>query len=385
MFNAGRRARLILSNVSVVFGTFNGMKLLGPTLKSLDDQQMGPFRVSICDDASTDESFEVVCSWAKTTRHDVVLSRNDFNKGPSETYKSAVAGTDSDFVVFLGQDDTLEPGHISNLLSLAEGRDDVAAVMATSSVTTRNLRFKQQARRLIIGSPRGGWSTMLSLLGRNIFFAPGALVRRRFWIPGNMHAANMQTQDMELWLYLSLQGQIIQSKQPVLYGIHDNNLHDCNSMDHDLDYGLALRRFLASAELKSVRSHLKRLDQTHLNSMIADRLKVYHLPNPVVFALATMNTEWESPGYEPPQGLYAALQKPLSMPTSLIGWNRLERAQVLAELREWNNRLVAIRYNKTGILSELPSWQIVNARLERALSDRRTNSQFQTLGDPWSL
>ena len=44
-------------------------------------------------------------------------------------------------------------------------------------------------------------------------FAPGAFIRRNYWTLGNMHPANMQPQDFELWLYLSLKREIVQSIQ----------------------------------------------------------------------------------------------------------------------------------------------------------------------------
>lgn len=91
-----------MNRVTVVIGTYNGSKLLGPTLKSLEIQQNSSFDVAICDDASTDGSFEFLSEWAMSARLEVFLSRNSINAGPSKTYERAAAATDSDFILILG-------------------------------------------------------------------------------------------------------------------------------------------------------------------------------------------------------------------------------------------------------------------------------------------
>ena len=374
-----------MSSVSVVIGAYNGMELLGPTLKSLDDQQIGPFRVSICDDASTDETFEVASAWAKTTRHDVVLSRNELNKGPSETYESAVAETDSEFVVVLGQDDTLGSGHISNLLALTQRTSNVAAVFPTNSIVSRQVELKSSLRKLITSSAPPGWSTVLSLLGANTFFAPGTLVRRAYWNRGVMQPANMQAQDVELWLHLALRGRLVRSKQPVLYGVHENNLHDCDPMDHDLDYGLTLRRFLNSSDFLDLYYKLEQEERFALETAVRKRLAVHLSTIPVIYALATLDSQWDSIEYQAPEGLKSALLRALSKPPSLLGWDRKERAEVLVELRKWNN------HTNQGLLGEqalsrmsLPKPR-TKSRAERILSDRRANRQVRRLAYPWAL
>jgi glycosyltransferase involved in cell wall biosynthesis len=361
------------------------MKFLGPTLKSLDDQQIGRLRVSICDDSSTDESFEVVSAWAKTTRHDVVLSRNELNKGPSETYESAVANTDSKFVVILSQDDTLQPGHISNLRSLAEGNSDVAAVMPVDSAVSWQVQLKAPLRKLITSSAQPGWSTVLSLLGSNTYLAPGTLVRREYWIPGTMQPANMQAQDYELWLYLALRGRLVRTKQPVLYRIHENNLHDCDPMDRALDIGLTFRRFLNSSAFIEQRSKLEPKDRVTLDNAVRERLTVHLSANPVIYALATMDSQWESIDVQSKASLKFALSKALSRPPSLLGWDRNERAEVLVELRNWNNKT-----NQRTIDEQIPLRSSLSkprpkSRAECILSDRRANRRVRRLAYPWVL
>jgi len=244
-----------ISKVSVILATYNGAHLLGPTLRSLDDQNLERMAVSICDDASTDETYEVVSSWAKKTRHEVHISRNSVNIGPSRTFEKAMLSATTDFLIILGQDDTLDPTHVTNLLSIAKNEPDVAAVMPMDSRARWRNQMKITSRNLITdGNP--GWTSVIRLLGGNAFFAPGTLVRRAFWRASTMHPANLQAQDYELWLYLALRGRLIQSKQPVRYGIHANNLHNCDPLDHDLDVGLTLRRFLKSNEFNSIRSKL---------------------------------------------------------------------------------------------------------------------------------
>lgn len=340
--------------------------------------------VSICDDASTDETYDVVSSWARSTRHEVALSRNGSNMGPSKAFEKAMLSASTDYLVLLGQDDTLEPKHVTNLLSIATSNAHVAAVMPRNSRAKWRTQIKLSLRSLIAGGDPT-WATFIRLLGGNAFFAPGTLIRREYWRPLIMHPANLQAQDYELWLYLALSGHLIQSKQAVKYGIHANNLHNCNPLDHDLDVGLTLRRLLESIEFDSLRSKLDPPDRQKLDCAVRERLKVHARTNPLIYAAATMNTSWDINGKETNNPLENSLSQFFTKPEDLSNIDLKSRSQLLGQLSNYyfGESKVRIHNSPVSTPSNYPRRAIV--WLSRAANERKANLRVQSLPSPWEL
>lgn len=371
-----------VNDVSVAIATYNGVDVLGPTLKSLEEQQTESLRISIYDDASTDGSFDLITSWAKASRHNVTIDGSNTNSGPSQAYWNAAYATETDFIVLMSQDDILGRNHVSTLQSLAIKNHHAAAVMPTSLAEEWRAVTKRGIKQWIVGK-ESGWQTVITLLGGNVFFAPGTLVRRSYWTQEMMHPANMQAQDYELWLRLALRGRLIQSKQRVKYVIHESNLHNANRMDHDLDVGLTIRRFLGSPDFKSASSKLGPDDRQNLFRAIDNRLTIHFLRSPVIYFVATLDTPWRSKVSVPPAGLYEVISTVLDMPTQLSNWDRATREKVLLDLREWQSTFS--NSSLIGHTTSEPTRMMgsVLHKFERLRAERESNLQLRDLPKPW--
>jgi len=101
--------------VSVVVPNYNHESYLEQRLESIFNQTFRDFEVILLDDASLDNSWEIL---KKNTRHpDVQLVRNETNSGsPFKQWLKGIDMTDADILWIAESDDTCEPDFLKSLL-----------------------------------------------------------------------------------------------------------------------------------------------------------------------------------------------------------------------------------------------------------------------------
>lgn len=93
--------------LSIIVPVFNGEKYLAQTISSLRVSEYSNCEILICDDASTDETWKIMQSFAADER--VRLFRNDSNMGPGFTRNKLIEASHGDFVAIQDADDLFAP------------------------------------------------------------------------------------------------------------------------------------------------------------------------------------------------------------------------------------------------------------------------------------
>jgi glycosyltransferase involved in cell wall biosynthesis len=113
--------------VSVIIPCYNLGKFLPHCIDSVLEQDHESFEVVIVDDASTDNSWEIIKAYAKQDSRIIPL-RNSVNLHVSASRNRAVENSKGKFILPLDADDRLEPNALSLLSKrLKEGREDIVA------------------------------------------------------------------------------------------------------------------------------------------------------------------------------------------------------------------------------------------------------------------
>ena len=113
--------------VTIGLPAYNGARTLCATLDSLLAQTWQDFALIIWDDASTDETYEIACSYAcKDNR--LTVRRHDTNVGMINNFRSVVRITSSPFFMWASDHDIWEPTFIEKLV--AEIQKDEKVVLA---------------------------------------------------------------------------------------------------------------------------------------------------------------------------------------------------------------------------------------------------------------
>jgi len=90
--------------ISVVVCTYNGAKYIEEQLASITGQTYGIAEIIVVDDASTDETFEVL-ERAAARDNRIALYRNEVNLGFTANFEKAMKMANHDFIAIADQDD----------------------------------------------------------------------------------------------------------------------------------------------------------------------------------------------------------------------------------------------------------------------------------------
>ena len=113
--------------VSVVIPVFNGATFLSEALTSVQSQTFQDFEVIVIDDASTDNSLEIINSfcYADSRFKSISLEKN---VGGGAARNVGLMAASARYVAFLDSDDFWFPEKLSIQLEILESNDDIALV-----------------------------------------------------------------------------------------------------------------------------------------------------------------------------------------------------------------------------------------------------------------
>lgn len=111
------------AKVTVGIPTFNRAEWLGEAIESVLAQTFTSFRVIVSDNASDDDTPEVVRSFADGR---IEYVRSERNVGPIPNINRLIALAQTEFLLLLPDDDVLYPGHLGAAVDLLERFDTIA-------------------------------------------------------------------------------------------------------------------------------------------------------------------------------------------------------------------------------------------------------------------
>jgi glycosyltransferase involved in cell wall biosynthesis len=100
--------------VSIIVASYNYGRYIGRTLQSILDQTIQDFEIIVVDDASTDDSQEIVRSFGDAR---IRLFVNEKNIGVVATYNRAVSLAQGEFLAYCDSDDWIEPRKIEEQIA----------------------------------------------------------------------------------------------------------------------------------------------------------------------------------------------------------------------------------------------------------------------------
>ena len=102
--------------ISIAMTSFNGSKYIRDQLDSILRQAHTDYELIICDDCSTDETWEIISTYcAKDSR--IKAFRNSQNIGFTRNFEKAISMCKGDFIALCDQDDIWLPNHLTVLLN----------------------------------------------------------------------------------------------------------------------------------------------------------------------------------------------------------------------------------------------------------------------------
>jgi len=123
---------------SIALATCNGARFLPELLESLATQQLPPFEIVACDDASDDGTVAILESFAVRALFPVRIHRNPTRLGVVENFSRAIAACNGNYIALADQDDVWHTNKLARL-SEALAVSAVVAAFSDANVVAENL------------------------------------------------------------------------------------------------------------------------------------------------------------------------------------------------------------------------------------------------------
>jgi glycosyltransferase involved in cell wall biosynthesis len=127
--------------ISIALATYNGERFLAAQLDSFLKQSRPPDEVVIYDDRSTDETYEIIRSFAESASFKVIYERNDTRLGALGNFDRALQRTTGDLVFLSDQDDIWYADKIRTIMELQERYPEKLLYMNDAAITDSELRL----------------------------------------------------------------------------------------------------------------------------------------------------------------------------------------------------------------------------------------------------
>lgn len=206
-----------LPEVSIVVPMRNAATTVMICLKSLVEQKYPIREIVVVDNASTDNSVEIVQKFAKKSKFPVEIIARKENKGVASSYNTGIKKTKSSLVVLMHSDSSLPTKHeIEKLTKPIRENTDVVATYPTNLLpqkvwdTYDFWQKRHQVRAVEKDCP--GMNTKFDCIRKNIFLKIGGFDDEHF---GEQKGTGAQ--DADLYLRLKKEGDVVLSSARVIH------------------------------------------------------------------------------------------------------------------------------------------------------------------------
>jgi glycosyltransferase involved in cell wall biosynthesis len=230
--------------IEVVIPAYNAGRFLRETLQSVAAQTLLPGRVTVVDDASTDDTVAVAhaCRDELAGRIQIRVMANAGPRGPSAARNTAIRQSEAEWIALLDADDLIAVTHHASLLRAASTASDVVLGFGDSEIflddgtgprrTLLSSFFSTSgvsslpATELAPGCLTLGDATFPALLKHGLFGTSACLFRREAAVTARLFDESMiYAEDTDFFLRLALCGRFAFTREvTTLKRVHDDNL-----------------------------------------------------------------------------------------------------------------------------------------------------------------
>jgi glycosyltransferase involved in cell wall biosynthesis len=209
-----------MPKVSVIIPTHNRAHFLRDAVSSVLNQTFQDFEIIVVDDASTDNTSEVMAAF-----HDerIRLLRHDTNKGGSAARNMGIINSRCDYIAFLDDDDEWLPEKLAKQMDVL-----LASPQEVGGVYTGYLIVDKTSGKVIdqkLPTKRG--DLLNDLLISNCIGGTSSVLLRKHCLDtvGLFDDTLPRSQDFDLWLRIAAVFHFEYVPEPLYkYSIHDNRI-----------------------------------------------------------------------------------------------------------------------------------------------------------------
>lgn len=113
--------------ISIAMATYNGSTFIEQQIYSILSQTYSDFELIICDDCSTDNTWEIINNFAAQDSR-IHCYKNNSNIGCKKNFEKVISLCSRQYIALADQDDEWEPKHLEYLINEIEGHQIVCGL-----------------------------------------------------------------------------------------------------------------------------------------------------------------------------------------------------------------------------------------------------------------
>ena len=205
-----------MARISVLMGIYNCAGTLVEALDSLYDQTYQDFKIILCEDGSSDDTYAVAEQYAKS--HDnIILLRNERNMGLNYTLNRCLELADTEYIARMDGDDISLPHRFETEINFLDANPEYDVVCSTMIHFDENGDFRTdplvgevKKEDFILGTPMYHAACMARTEAFNA--VGGYSVDERL----------LRVEDYHLWFKLFAAGKLLYRLKEPLYKMRDD-------------------------------------------------------------------------------------------------------------------------------------------------------------------
>jgi glycosyltransferase involved in cell wall biosynthesis len=208
-----------MAKVSVIILTYNRAEMLRLAIASVLNQSFQDLEIIIVDDASEDNTVEVVNSFG---RKNIEYIRHKTNKGEAKARNTGLANAKGEYIAFLDDDDEWLREKLGAQVNLLENSSLEVGAVYTGCLCIRKTNNYVEAVK--IPEKRGDISQ--EIFKKNFIIISSILLRKECFEKVGYFDEDMASgPDYDMWIRISKSYQFVYIKEPMVkYYIHEGRL-----------------------------------------------------------------------------------------------------------------------------------------------------------------
>lgn len=204
------------ARISVIIGIYNCSATLAEALDSLYNQSFQDFKIILCDDGSTDNTYQVAADYANK-HNNIILIKNEKNMGLNYTLNHCLEYADTEYVARMDGDDISLPERFKKEITFLDNHPEY------DIVSSPMIYFDEQGE---FGRGKGGFEpTKESFIYGTPFCHAPCMVRREAYIAVGGYSVSpklLRVEDYHLWLKMFSKGSRGYNLPECLYAMRDD-------------------------------------------------------------------------------------------------------------------------------------------------------------------
>ena len=217
----------------MIIPVYNRDKFIGEAIQSVLDQTYKNFELIIIDDASTDNTLNIVRQFDDSR---IKIIRNKENKGVSYSRNKGISSAKGEFIAFMDSDDISEPTRLNRQLEIFYSKDNLIVCGSWLRLMNSDKLIKHKEYH----------DEIISRLLIHCSLSLGSVMMKSNILKKNRLNPDLNFgEDYDLWSRVCWMGRMYNIPEPLLlYRIHDNQLSGKNKQEQlKMDANIRLSLF----------------------------------------------------------------------------------------------------------------------------------------------